>query len=246
MRIAQVSDCHLPASADVLYRGISAYKNLELILAKVADFSPDLLLATGDLSEDASPSSYSALKRYFDTLGVDVLPVPGNHDEPQQVASIFPGSPVENLEVSDHGEWQIIRLNSCIDARPEGRVTEENLEQLATLLRENPTRPRLLVLHHQPVLVGSPWIDKYRLQNPLELMSLVAACDGVKAVLWGHVHQAYSAQHGDTSLLAGPSSAINGLPGKDKFTSDPQGPAFRWLELYDGGRFETGITWLAD
>ncbi len=90
LRIAQVSDCHLPASAGATYRGINAYENLELVLQKVADFAPDVVLATGDLSEDASPSSYRALKqyfsRYFSSLEVNVLALPGNHDDPQSVA----------------------------------------------------------------------------------------------------------------------------------------------------------------
>lgn len=241
MRIAQVSDCHLPASADTSYRGINAYKNLERVLHKVTAFAPDLLLATGDLSEDASPTSYQALKKYLASLSVEVLALPGNHDDPQSVAGIFPGSPTENVAVSEHGCWQIIRLNSCIEGRPEGRVSSSNLKQLTKILKQNPQQPRLLVLHHQPVLVGSPWIDKYRLQDPDDLLALVSAGNGVKAVLWGHVHQAFAAQHQGASLLAGPSSAINGLPGYDSFTPDPGGPAFRWLELAEDGGLETGL-----
>ena len=241
-RIAQVSDCHLPESADISYRGINAYKNLERVLQKVADFAPQLVLATGDLSEDASPSSYDALKRYFDALDIEVLAVPGNHDKPQSVADVFPGSPVADVQASEHGIWQIIRINSCIDGRPEGRVLDDNLKQLAAIMQKNPQQPRLLVLHHQPVTVGSPWIDKYRLQDPEEFLDLVSAANGVKAVLWGHVHQAFSSQHQGAGLLACPSSAINGLPGHEKFTPDPEGPAFRWLELADDGSFDTGVT----
>lgn len=241
MRIAQLSDCHLTASADISYRGINAYKNLELVLQKVAAFAPDLLLATGDLSEDASPSSYRALKKYFATLDVEVLALPGNHDDPQSVAATFPGSPTGKISISEHGSWQIIRVNSCIEGRPEGRVSSDNLVQLAGILLQDPQRHRLLVLHHQPVLVGSPWIDKYCLQDPDEFLDLVAAENGVKAVLWGHVHQAFAAQYQGASLLAGPSSAINGLPGNDSFTADTAGPAFRWLELADDGYWETGV-----
>jgi len=32
-------------------------------------------------------------------------------------------------------------------------------------------------------------------------------------------------------MLGSPSSAINSLPGAQKFTEDPAGPACRWLEL---------------
>lgn len=241
LKIAQVSDCHLPASAGISYRGINAYENLQRVLQKVTDFAPDILLASGDLSEDASPSSYQALKKYFMALNVKVLALPGNHDDPEQVADVFPGSPIEDIAVSEHGSWQLIRINSCIEGRPEGRISSESLRQLSGILRQNCYQPRLLVLHHQPVLVGSPWIDKYRLQDPDDFLNLVSAANGVKAVLWGHVHQSFRAEHQGTSLLAGPSSSTNTLAGFEEFTPDPAGPAFRWLELADDGGLETGI-----
>lgn len=241
LRIAQISDCHLPASAEISYRGINAYENLARVLQKVAQFAPHMLLASGDLSEDASPSSYQALGKYFATPDVKVLALPGNHDDPELVTAVFPGSPIKDIAVSEHGAWQLIRVNSCIKGRPEGRISSENLKQLAQLLRQNPHQSRLLVLHHQPVLVGSPWIDKYRLQDPDDFLELVSTANGVRAVLWGHVHQGFAGVHQGAHLLACPSSAINTLPGFENFKPDPAGPAFRWLELADDGRLETGI-----
>lgn len=241
LRIAQLTDCHLPASPDCDYRGINAYTNLELVLAKVREFGPDLILASGDLSEDASPSSYFALKAYLEQLQVPVLALPGNHDEPGLLAQTFPGSPVDDVVTSEPGDWQIIRLNSCIEGRPDGRVTASNLQQLAALLQAEPERDRIIVLHHQPVLVGSPWIDKYCLQEPEEFLQLVDKYSSIKAVLWGHVHQEFAVVRQGTQMLAGPSSAINSLPGKETFTADPGGPAFRWLLASEDGTLTTGV-----
>ena len=44
-----------------------------------------------------------------------------------------------------------------------------------------------------------------------------------------------------TVMLAGPSSAINALPGEQKFTPDTQGPACRWFELGEDKTFLSGI-----
>ena len=243
LRIAQVTDCHLTASREQHYRGINAYENLERVLQKVAYFAPDLLLASGDLSEDASPASYVALKDYFERLNVPVLALPGNHDDAGLLAQLFPGSPEASVSVTEHGAWQIMRLNSCIEKRPEGRLTQTCLAQFASLLEENPARPRLVVMHHQPMLVGSPWIDKYRLQEPQAFLDLIAAVPGIKAVLWGHVHHVFEAQWNGIDMLSGPSSAINSLVGVEKFTADPTGPAFRWLCLHADGTLESGITY---
>ena len=111
-RIVQISDCHLPANPEQTYRGINPLHHLVALIPKVKALKPDLLLATGDLSEDGSRVSYQVLQEIFMPLGIPVLALPGNHDDPQLLADAFPGSPVDSIETSSHGPWQIIRLNS--------------------------------------------------------------------------------------------------------------------------------------
>jgi len=231
IRIAQVSDCHLPANPAGTYRGINPRHNLEKLLEKVQAASPDLLLLSGDLSDDGSRASYRALRTLFQPLRVPVLALPGNHDEPGLLEAAFPGSPLDTVSVSEHGAWRIIRLNSCRPGRPEGLIGDGAIADLEDRLAGNERRPHLIALHHQPVAVGNPWIDKYPLLNPEPLLRLIDRFSSVKAVVWGHIHQAYAADRGGTAMLGGPSSAINTVPGVEKFTPDPAGPAFRWLEL---------------
>ena len=239
--IAQITDCHLPADPQQPYRGINPYKNLQGLLKKVEQLKPDLLLASGDLSEDGSRASYERLGQYFKPLGIPVLALPGNHDDAGLLAKIFPGSPVDKISFSNHGAWQIIRLNSCLEGRPEGRLSEETLAALESALRESAQRPRLIAVHHQPVTVGSPWIDKYRMFDPEDFLQLLDRYENVKAVIWGHVHQEFETVRNGTAMLGSPSSAINGLPGAQTFTEDPDGPAFRWLELRTDGTLVSDI-----
>jgi Icc protein len=244
-RIVQITDCHLPADREQHYRGVNAHTMLEQMLAKVRTDSPDLLLASGDLSEDASPESYQALKESFDSIGIPVLALPGNHDDAGLLADAFPGSPVGGVEVTSHGDWQMIRLNSCVEGKPDGRISDEMLIQLKVLLEQEPQRPRLIALHHQPLLIGSPWIDKFPLLNPGGFLQLIDQCSGVKVVLWGHVHQVFDGDRRGIAMLGGPSSTINSLPGSQSFTPDPMGPACRWLDLYPDGGIKTGIMTLS-
>lgn len=202
---------------------------------------PDLLLATGDLSEDGSRASYLALQSYLKPLGIPVLALPGNHDEPGLLAEIFPGSPVDTIRVSEHGPWQIVRLNSCLPGKPEGRLSEKTLTDLECFFESNQHRPLLIALHHQPVNIGSPWIDKYRLLNPEKFLQLIDQQANVKAVVWGHIHQVFEANRNGIAMLGSPSSAINGLTAAQKFTPDSGGPAFRWLELKADGTTLTGV-----
>jgi len=91
------------------------------------------------------------------------------------------------------------------------------------------------------VPVGSPWIDRYPLLNAEEFWAVLDRHPGVRAVVWGHVHQAFDQNRGGVRLLSCPSSASNSLPGQEKFTRDPAGPACRWLDLASDGTIDTGI-----
>ena len=155
--IVQVSDCHLPADPNQKYRGINPHQNLKTLTESLKALKPDLLLATGDLSEDGSRASYRNLQKILKPIGVPVLALPGNHDDPDLLAEYFPGSPVDTLEASEHDAWQIIRLNSSLPAKPEGRLGESVLSELEVFLTTHQQGPCLIALHHQPITVGSPW-----------------------------------------------------------------------------------------
>ena len=241
--IVQVSDCHLPANPEQAYRGINPHQNLEALIPKVQALKPELLLATGDLSEDGSRASYRALQEIFKPLGVPVLALPGNHDDAYLLADAFPGSPVDSIEVSNHGPWQIIRLNSCLPGKPEGRLGEKVLGELEEFLANHEQSPCLIALHHQPITVNSPWIDKYRLMDADNFLQLIDRHPNIRATVWGHVHQVFEADRRGVSMLGSPSSAINGLPGTQKFTPDLLGPACRWLSLKTDGVLLSGIVW---
>lgn len=241
IHIAQVSDCHLSGERESRYRGVDAWANLEQLLSQLKSPKPDLILATGDLSEDASPESYRGLRDLFWKLRVPVLALPGNHDDAGLVERFFPSSPSDSLRYSYHGGWQIIRLNSRAADEPHGRLSERSLQDLAETLEHDSGRPRLLALHHQPVPVDSPWIDKYRLFEPEPLLQLIDQYADIKAVVWGHIHQVYEMDRHGIAMLGGPSSAINGVPGAQKFTPDKLGPACRWLELRSDGSLQSRI-----
>jgi Icc protein len=239
--VAQITDCHLPANPQQKYRGIKPHKNLKKLIKKVKAMRPDLLLASGDLSEDGSRASYRALQAYFSPLDIPVLALPGNHDDAELLAKVFPTSPVDTISASEHGPWQIVRLNSCLPGKPEGRLSKKTLLDIEEFLGFHSRGPIVIALHHQPVAINSPWIDKYRLLEPAAFLKVIDQYPNVKAVVWGHVHQQYEADRNGTAMLAGPSSAINGLKTAQKFTPDPSGPACRWLELKIDGSISTGI-----
>jgi Icc protein len=238
-RLVQVTDCHLPASPDKPYRGLNSDSGLRAVIAAVTGWQPDAVLITGDLSEDASAASYQRLAAEVAKPDVPVWALPGNHDLPARMQQHFPIGPYAGPVVQRAGNWQVLLLDSSRPGRIDGSIDPQHLEHLQQRLEKGV--PAVLALHHQPVAIGSPWIDKYRLAEPEALLAFVAAQAEIKAVVWGHVHQAFETVIGGARFIASPSTAANSLPGCERFTHDPAGPACRWLELLPDGRFETGI-----
>ena len=66
----------------------------------------------------------------------------------------------------------------------------------------------------------------------------------VRAVVWGHVHQAYDGRRGDVRLLATPSTGAQFLPKSDRYAVDSRPPAYRHFDLHSDGRIDTAVHWL--
>lgn len=241
LRLVQISDCHVSADPDASYRGQNADSGLKSLLPAVSSFGPDYLLLSGDISEDASPESYRRVAGRVTGLAAPALALPGNHDDPRVMASFFPKGPWRGPLFLETAGWLLVLLDSTEKDRIDGVIGEAGLAALRKGLSARPAHHVLVALHHQPLAVGSPWIDKYALQAGDALLGCLAADGRVRCVLWGHVHQDFRAEREGMILLGAPSTVANGQPGREKFTLDELGPACRWLQLGPDGEVDTGL-----
>jgi len=245
-RIVQISDCHLSENPEKPYRGENADAGLESLLGVAAQWRPQMVIGTGDLSEDASPASYERLAGYFRRISSDILVLPGNHDDAEQMQGHFTRGPWQEPLITTAGEWSLVMLNSAIAGRIDGALSDAVIQRLHQHVSAHPTRPVLLALHHQPLRIGAPWIDRYMLDTPEEFLEFIESNEQVRAVVWGHVHQSFESSLGSASLLACPSTAANSEKATQKFVLDPAGPACRWLELYPQGDLKTGLFYASE
>jgi len=241
LRVIQVSDCHVASNPDADYRGQNAEQNLAAVLAAVATWQPDLILLSGDVSEDASKASYQRVSERLARVNAPVVALPGNHDDPSVMRPYFPDGPWQGPRVTARGNWRLILLDSTERRQISGSLDASSLGWLEDELRSNPECHHLVALHHQPVEVGAPWIDKYRLNSPEPFLQLVDQASSVRCVAWGHIHHGFESSRGGVEFLGAPSTAANSLPGTGRFTLDAAGPACRWLKLFPDGRLETGL-----
>jgi Icc protein len=77
-----------------------------------------------------------------------------------------------------------------------------------------------------------------------EFWRIIEAHANVRAVVWGHVHQAFDGQRGDVRLFATPSTGAQFLPKSDRYAVDSLPPAYRSFELHADGRIDSQVHWV--
>lgn len=242
-RFIQISDCHLgPLTSEALL-GLNTDESLHDVLTLIAEkeSSFDYMVCTGDIASAGHESCYrrfvSIVRQYFSE---PLAWLPGNHDSSDIMASIeLPHAP--EARAIDLGEWLILLLDSVVPFKVHGNFEQGELDYLEQMLSANTDKHIMVMLHHQPVLVGSKWIDQYILRNADAFFSIIDRFPNVKAIVWGHVHQDFSSQRNGVELIATPSTCVQFKPLCDDFTVDTLMPGYRWFDLHDDGTLRSGI-----
>lgn len=246
--IVQLTDTHLFAEPGPIMFGGDTHASFEQVLTCLQrwiqrhDHPPDLLLLTGDLSQDDSPASYRHLHRAIAPLARPTYWLPGNHD--QNTAAIteeLSQAPFHPTKAFQAGGWQLILLDTMLPKRVQGRLSEDSLAALESQLRGAPDTPTLIALHHPPFSIDSDWMDAIALENAAEFWQICDRHPQIRIVLCGHIHQEFSAMRGPIQCLGTPSTCVQFLPKVKDFAVDPAPPGFRWLQLNEDGSFNTGV-----
>jgi len=241
LRVLQITDCHLGAQAGDCLLGLNTDESLGDVLEMLVtrESSADLLLATGDISNNGASTSYT---RFLDSVWAKLkLPLgwlAGNHDQPQVMETIErPNLFYRHVDIAN---WRIILLDSSVPEAVHGEVRPAEMARLQGLLADT-DKHTLVFVHHQPVLVGSAWMDKYIIRNAEALLDELGRHSHVKGLIWGHVHQSFEAQYKHIELRATPSTCIQFKPLEDDFALDKAMPGYRWFDLHPDGQFQTGV-----
>ncbi len=249
VRVVQLTDTHLCRSRGGTLLGMDTDHSLQAVIDRVRVERPrvDLVLGTGDLADGGAAQAYERLLDYFSQLTEQHYWLPGNHDDHAAM-----------LSAADHGQrltgevrignWQILLLNSQVPGEVGGCLGPGELDRLqrALLAARETSLHTLVCLHHQPVPVGSDWLDQQMVADADALLSTLRNFPGVKAVLWGHVHQEIDRELDGIRLLASPSTCVQFAPGSENFRADDRPPGYRWLDLHDDGRIATGVSRVTD
>ena len=231
LRVVQLSDCHLFADTQGKLLGLNTQFSLEKVLELIRreQPSPDLILATGDLSQDASFESYQRLGQALSSFSAPVYWLEGNHDKPAPM-----------LQALDCDRERM--LDSTIPGEVPGDLFDEDLKFLDEALANARGEHLMVCLHHHPVPMDCAWLDTQVVGSAEQFFAVIDRHPRVRAIIWGHVHQEYDDQRNGVRLLAVPSTCVQFKPKSEDFAVDESNPGYRWLDLYPDGRIDTAVS----
>ncbi|MBD9515618.1 3',5'-cyclic-AMP phosphodiesterase [Pseudomonas sp. PDM22] len=245
--VVQLSDSHLFAQENGRLLGMDTADSLTQVVRLVGEEQPviDLVLATGDLSQDGSVESYQRFRDITAPIDAATRWFPGNHDEMEPMREAAAGTDLLD-PVIDLGAWRVILLDSTIPGAVPGQMTVEQIQLLECAIQAAPDKHLLISFHHHPVSIGSQWMDRIGIYNPERLFAVIDRYPNVRCLLWGHVHQEIDRMRGDVRLLASPSTCVQFTPGSEDFCVDSPAPGYRWLRLMSDGEVQTGVSRVTD
>lgn len=212
VNILQITDTHLSVSDELELFGVRSNIKFNEVIARIQEVEQsavDLILLTGDISQDESEQSYQRVVDSLEKLNLPIYWIPGNHDDLIQMERIFKKSPlfhrVRNLSLP---EWNLIFLNTKLDNSAEGYLSNEELQILSNEIQiAAPDKKIAVVMHHHPAAVGTPLIDKYILKNRDDFWGIVTGTQ-VNLIICGHVHGDYRFQYNDIHIESSPATCL--------------------------------------
>jgi Icc protein len=243
IKLLQFTDTHLYQDETGKLKGTNTQASMQACIDHAhSHHTADAILLTGDMTHDASPEAYHRMNKAFSVFEVPVGVIPGNHD----LASVMyqeadPAFATDKIELDN---WIIVLLNSAVPGHEHGLLEKDELNRCQELLTEYKHHHAMICLHHQPVPVGSRWLDTMQLQNCEEFLGMVKNNENVKAVVWGHVHQSFRTDYAGIPFIATPSTCIQFKPDSNQFALDSKTPGYRWFELKQNGQLETGVEFI--
>jgi len=194
MKIAHISDLHFGCIEKAVADGLRTH---------LVEARPDLVIASGDITQSATEQEFTDARAWFDTLAIPVFAIPGNHDLPGMDLTRFV-SPFGRYSRHIAGELEpefrsdIVHVKGLNTARvvlphwnwANGAVSGRQCRDLQTIFARSASPWRMCVVHH-PVMNPREFPLDVALFNRDAFMKTLEAVK-IDLVLAGHQHHAYT------------------------------------------------------
>jgi len=198
MIIAQITDLHVVSNGQLCQGRVATNAQLQEAVAHInrLDPRPDVVLATGDLTDHGTPEEYEALREILPVLIPPLYLIPGNHDNRDVLLDAFPdhdylprpGALFAHYVIDEY-PVRLVGLDTTMPGQHYGVLCEDRLAWLDNTLRAASNRPTLIFMHHAPFRTGIRWMDAIGLHGGRKMEEIVANHNQVEWVACGHLHR---------------------------------------------------------
>ena len=215
MMIAQITDLHVRPRGRVAYERVDTNAMLEAAVAAIEALprKPDLVIATGDLTDCGLAAEYRVLREILEPLSMPVYLVPGNHDRRAELFAEF-GS--DGYLKNDDGflhyaieghDVRLIGLDTVVPGHGHGEMCAARLAWLEGRLGEERERPTVIFMHHPPFSTGLADMDRINCRNGASMAAVLRRFDNIERVVCGHHHRPITVRWAGTIGSVAPSTA---------------------------------------
>lgn len=201
MNILHISDIHFRRNYEPYkdgYKGMLYHMQSPLIALKYCIERAkekgviDLLVISGDLTEDGEKEDYSFLKKQIEELIGDtqIVVTLGNHDRKDNFRTGWLHEKASNQpynEIYQLDQLAVISFDSSIQGDPNGRIQKEQLQWLAHAFKQVGDKPVIFITHHHLLENQSTMycaVDADLLLEQIQNTNTIA-------ILNGHTHHHY-------------------------------------------------------
>ena len=156
-RLVQITDIHLESEPGSKLYGVDTGANLERVVNAIANLSPppEAIIATGDLTEDASRATYLRLREMLLSSGLPVYVLAGNHDNIEEMRLSLVGGDIEFKAMQAFGDWVLMFVNTQVAGQSFGLIDAQEMSRLEANLKNIEDKSVLLAVHHSPMPICS-------------------------------------------------------------------------------------------
>jgi len=250
IRVVQLTDTHLYSEGSDTLLKMNTKHSFEQVLELIQlhEGSLDLILATGDVAQDASAAAYDYFKSSIGGLNVPFMWLPGNHDNALLMQSLAEGTSAADKHVQ-LSNWLVVTLDTSVEGQVQGVLSVDELSFLSDQLKYSELDDSIdhvvVGMHHNINQVTAGWMKDIGLQNPQHFWEIAKKSNELKAVVFGHIHQELDFVFEDIRCLCTPSTCIQFKPQVANFALDKMNPGYRRLSLHQDGSIETQVVRIA-
>ena len=214
VRMALLSDTHVPADSKNEYRQFLPWENLKTVVPQVIESRPEGVILNGDAARlTGELADYEAVKQLLAPLA-ERAPVYiglGNHDDRDNFFKIFdhPSGNRQKVDgkyvlVIERPLMRLVLLDSLLYVnKAAGLLGKAQREWLARYLAESDVRPTVIFVHHTLGDGDGELLDVER------LFQLTRPHKTVKAIIYGHSHKYAFSQEDGIHLINIPAVGYN-------------------------------------